>query len=77
MVGVVNAPTLRYLRQKRLLTQKELASKAGVAFTSIVHLEAGGAARYVTIRKLAEALGVAAEDLAEPTAEEAQPPRAG
>ena len=70
---MMKAPNLRTLRQRRLLSQQDLASKAGVAPRTVVSLEAGGAARYVTLRKLAEALGVSAETLlAEPPADQAK-----
>ena len=66
MPGVLRAPNLRDLRLRNRLTQKGLAEKAGVAFTSIINLEQGGAARFQTIRRLAEALDVPDEELGEP-----------
>lgn len=60
---MLQAPNLRRLRQRRFLSQQDLARKAGVAIRTVGSLEAGGSARYVTLRKLAEALGVLPEEL--------------
>jgi transcriptional regulator with XRE-family HTH domain len=54
---------LREWRQRRLLTQEELAEKAGVGVTTIVRIEAGQGARISTLRKLAQALDITAEQL--------------
>ena len=54
---------LREWRQRRLLTQEELAEKAGVGVTTIVRIEAGQSARISTLRKLAAALDVTPEQL--------------
>ena len=54
---------LRERRLRRLLTQEELAKKAGVGVTTIVRIEAGQGARVSTLRKLALALDVNAEQL--------------
>jgi transcriptional regulator with XRE-family HTH domain len=52
-------PTLREVRIRRLLSQRELARRAGVAQRAIVEVEAGRRVpRLATMRKLAEALGV-------------------
>jgi transcriptional regulator with XRE-family HTH domain len=55
---------LKELRESRFLTQADLATRSGVAEVTINRLEAGERpARFSTIRKLAEALGVAPADL--------------
>ena len=52
-------PTLRELRLGRLWSQRELARLAGVAEWTVVAAEAGRRVpRLVTMRKLADALGV-------------------
>ena len=51
--------TLLETRSKQLLSIRDLADKAGVAPGTIVRIEAGGAPpRFVTMRKIAAALGV-------------------
>ncbi len=51
--------TLRELRTGRLLTIRDLAEAAGVATRTIVQIEAGRLTpRFVTMRKIAAALGV-------------------
>ena len=55
---------LRELRQRRVLTLRELEEVSGVSYNTIWRLENGfTAARPSTIRKLAAALGVEAEEL--------------
>jgi len=50
---------LRELREKRLLTQAELAQRSGVAETTINRIEKGyHEPRFSTIRRLAQALDV-------------------
>ena len=57
---------LRELRQQQLLSQRELASKAGVAHKTVVDIEAGKIRPHPsTLRKLAAALGVPPAALAE------------
>jgi transcriptional regulator with XRE-family HTH domain len=48
------------LRKESFLSQRDLAQKAGVSPTTIMHLETGESAdpRLSTVRKVAEALGV-------------------
>jgi transcriptional regulator with XRE-family HTH domain len=58
---------LRELREEAMLSQRDLAERAGVSQTTVVHAEAGNDVRFVTVRKLAEALGVAPADLAKPS----------
>jgi transcriptional regulator with XRE-family HTH domain len=56
---------LRQLRESRLLSQRELAARAGVSLRTIVAIEAGRRRPHpATLRKLAEALAVPADVLA-------------
>jgi HTH-type transcriptional regulator, competence development regulator len=60
----VNGHRLRQLRVQRALSLRALAQRSGVAFDTINKLELGHRpARLVTIRKLAEALGVEPTEL--------------
>ncbi len=55
---------LKEVRTRRLLTQEELAEKAGVSAATIVNVERNNQEpHFRTIRKLAKALGVEPEDL--------------
>jgi len=55
---------LRDLRKRALLTQKELADKSDVGVTTIIRIERNQVEPHGrTIRKLAEALEVAPEEL--------------
>jgi transcriptional regulator with XRE-family HTH domain len=55
---------LRDLRKRALLTQKELADKSGVGVTTIIRIERNQVEPHGrTIRRLAEALDVAPEEL--------------
>ncbi len=55
---------LKELRRRRVLTMEELADKAGVGRNTIWRLEHGVmGAQPRTVRKLAAALGVEAEEL--------------
>jgi transcriptional regulator with XRE-family HTH domain len=56
---------LKPVRERRLLTQVELAEKAGVSRVAISRIESGGHARISTVRRLAEALNVEPEELIE------------
>ena len=50
---------LRRARMRKLLTQRELAAKAGVTQATVALLEGGRTkARISTVRKLAAALGI-------------------
>ncbi|CAA9461038.1 MAG: hypothetical protein AVDCRST_MAG28-3280 [uncultured Rubrobacteraceae bacterium] len=51
-------PNLRYWRERRALTQEELAEKANVGARSIAGYEAGAGARPGNVRKLAGALDI-------------------
>lgn len=60
-------PNLRQVRQRRLLTQAELAQRAGISETEISRIETGHhKARISTVRKLCAALGVEADALLTP-----------
>lgn len=55
---------LRQVRQRALLTQEQLAQRAGVAKSTVNRLEQGlQDARISTVRRLADALGVSATEL--------------
>ena len=59
-----NGQRLRQLRVERALPLRALAERSGVAFDTINKLELGHRpARLVTIRKLADALGVEPKEL--------------
>lgn len=49
---------LRRIRERMGLSQTDLAERSGVAQATISNLEKGRPARFVTMRKLAEALNV-------------------
>jgi len=61
----VDATELRYQRQKHVLSCRELAQEAGVAYSTLANLECGFAryARPETIRRLAAVLGVKPQSL--------------
>ena len=64
----MHPPTpLATLRRRRLLSQRALASKAGVALSTIYLLEAGKTARvtFKVMRAVSEALEVPPESIAE------------
>jgi len=64
MSAEINGRRLRELRVARALSQEDLAARAGVAASTIVNLEQGKrGAQYVTLRKLAGALGIDPEEL--------------
>ena len=59
-------PPLREVRIRRLLSIRALAAASGVATRTIVEAEAGRQApRLATMRRLADALGVAPEEVDE------------
>ena len=69
----MDLPRLRTQRLAAVLTQEELARRAGVAEGTIVSAEHGKKVRISTVRKLAEALGVAPQALVrEPNTEGAR-----
>jgi transcriptional regulator with XRE-family HTH domain len=60
----VNVAKLKELRQRRVLTLREVEEESGVSYNTIWRLENGHTeARPSTIRKLAAALGVEPEEL--------------
>jgi transcriptional regulator with XRE-family HTH domain len=60
----VDGQRLREQRVKRALSLRALGERSGVSFATINNLENGNRpARLVTIRKLAEALGVEPKEL--------------
>jgi XRE family transcriptional regulator, regulator of sulfur utilization len=60
----VDGQRLRELRVQRALSLRALGEKSGVSFATINNLENGNRpARLVTIRKLADALGVEPKEL--------------
>jgi transcriptional regulator with XRE-family HTH domain len=63
--GLVIGQRLKAARDRRLLTQEELAERSGVHFTTISKIENGGTARQSTVRRLAAALGVDPSELVE------------
>ena len=70
MLGVmprIDGEKLRRVRDERLLSQRELAEKAGLSPTTILKLEAGRVTdpHPRTVRKLAQALDVEARELLE------------
>lgn len=61
---MIDTQKLRHLRDENVLSQRELARQANVAFGTVWRLENGFPdARQSTIRKLAEALGVEPREL--------------
>ncbi len=61
---MVRVTRLREWRERRALTQRELAAKAGMTVSTVNRIENGlQRPRISTVRKLAEALGVAPEEL--------------
>ncbi len=65
---------LREWRERRALTQRDLAGQAGVTTASINRIENGvHEARLSTVRKLADALGVSVDELIDWEAGEPNP----
>jgi transcriptional regulator with XRE-family HTH domain len=54
---------LRTWRERKLLTQRELAAQSGVGLATIARIELGHPARLSTVRRLAAALGIKGEQL--------------
>lgn len=66
---MVKLARLKATRERKALTQQELAQKAGVNRVTIARLESGVDQPFpATVRKLADALGVGPEELMEPQA---------
>ena len=71
---MVSGVPLRAWRQRRALSQRDLAAKSGIGLATIVRLEHGQPARPSSIRRLAEALGLTPEEfLAGPAEGKARP----
>ncbi|MGH2853023.1 MAG: helix-turn-helix domain-containing protein [Solirubrobacteraceae bacterium] len=69
------AAAIRRLRKERGLTQEELAHAAGVTFGTVSRLElAQGEPGWMTVRKIAQALGLTLSELG--TAIDAEDPAA-
>ncbi len=61
---MVKLPRLRAVRERKALSQRELAALAGMTHTQISRIETGLSEPYPsTIRKLAKALGLEPSDL--------------
>jgi transcriptional regulator with XRE-family HTH domain len=67
-------PTLRELRERKFLSQEDLAKAAGVSRSTIWELEGARARprRWITIRKLAKALGVEPSEIDLPLSDDAK-----
>jgi predicted transcriptional regulator len=66
MATLPKLPRLKSVRLAKMLSQEELAQKAGLTRVAITRLETGAVdARFRTVRKLAEALGVEPSELTE------------
>ena len=68
----MHTPRLRYWREYRALTLRELAAAAGVAYRTVWRAENGYAAEARTVRKLARALGVEPHQLTQPEPDQGQ-----
>jgi transcriptional regulator with XRE-family HTH domain len=56
-------PYLRAWRMQQVLSQRELAKRAGVTPGTVIRLERGEKANYLTIHKLAKGLGIAVQQV--------------
>ncbi len=66
MLSMVKLTRLRDVRQRKALTQQQLAERAGVNRVTIARIEGGKDEPFpTTVRKVADALGVEPEDLLE------------
>jgi transcriptional regulator with XRE-family HTH domain len=59
----VQVPHLEQWRRYHLLTQAELAEKAGITRGTVVRAEAGGYLHYSKVRAIAAALGIEPQQL--------------
>ena len=67
---MVKLTRLKDVRQRKALTQQQLAERAGVNRVTIARIEGGKDEPFpTTVRKVADALGVEPEELLEPVAE--------
>jgi transcriptional regulator with XRE-family HTH domain len=68
-LGMVKLTRLKDVRQRKALTQQQLAERAGVNRVTIARIEGGKDEPFpTTVRKVADALGVEPEELLEPVA---------
>ena len=66
---MVKLTRLKDVRQRKALTQQQLADRAGVNRVTIARIEGGKDEPFpTTVRKVADALGVEPEELLEPVA---------
>jgi transcriptional regulator with XRE-family HTH domain len=65
-------PYLRAWREKRVMTQNELAERSGVSLSTIVRVEHGQAAIVSTVRRLADALKLTRDQLVSEDPEQAK-----
>ena len=56
--ALVNGELIKKLRKDKFITQSQLAEMAGIRAESLCRLEKGRAAKFSTILKLAQILGV-------------------
>ena len=63
---MVQLSRLKGLRERKALTQEELAHKAGINRVTLARIETGAQPYPATVRKLADALGVEPAELMEP-----------
>jgi transcriptional regulator with XRE-family HTH domain len=54
----VPVPNLRFWRVHALLTQQQLAEKAGVGIATVIRLEGGEGANLLTVQRIANALNI-------------------
>lgn len=59
----LNVPYLRAWRIKRVLSQRQLAKQAGIGVSTIIRLEQGERANFLTLHKLAQGLNLTVEQL--------------
>jgi transcriptional regulator with XRE-family HTH domain len=57
---------LKAIRERKALSQEDLAKKAGINRVTLARIETGAEPYPATVRKLAEALGVDPAELMEP-----------
>jgi transcriptional regulator with XRE-family HTH domain len=63
---MVKLTRLKAVRQRKALSQQELAERAGINRVTLARIETGAEPYPATTRKLAQALGVEPEALMEP-----------
>lgn len=61
--ALLKLPRLAQLRSDALLTQKELAERAGINVMTVSDIERGQSATPATVKKLAKALGIKGPEL--------------